>query len=86
MNPQLVLYIEERAKRWAHRQLMREFVRGGHNRLKLREYQLRRAYGEGQADGRMVGRSAIQAASVLTSDGEAAVCYMNGVQDAVAGV
>lgn len=66
------------------------FLAGAKHRLALAKcdkQRQERAYAEGMQDGRMVGPSAKQAARVLYyDDGEAAVCYMNGVDDAVAGL
>jgi len=66
------------------------FLAAAKHRLALAQrdkHRQERAYAEGRMDGRMVGRSAIEAAKVLYfDDGEAAVCYMNGVLDSVAGI
>lgn len=83
-----ILAIEQRV---ISNMFMREFVRGSRQRLAIRQHQLeirrRVAFGAGHIDGRMAGRSAVEAAKVLYhDDGEAAVCYMNGVADALAGL
>lgn len=86
-----IIQIERRAEAEAHRIRMYQFARGARQRLAIRQHQLEhrreRAFAAGKMDARMVGPSAKQAARVLYfDDGEAAVCYMNGIDDAVAGL
>lgn len=70
---------------------MRRFLAGAAQRLELAKEDIRcqhRAYEGGRVDATMTGRAArdLSVAKVLTRNGEEAVCYLNGVDDALAGL